>query len=50
MFAIWLQAISVILILKKRGYKETSTLGGKDIYSGSKAATEIILNAYYHSF
>ena len=35
---------------KKRGYKETSTLGGKDIYSGSKAATEIILNAYYHSF
>ena len=22
----------------------------KDIYSGSKAATEIILNAYYHSF
>ena len=21
---------------KKRGYKETSTLGGKDIYSGSK--------------
>jgi CDP-glucose 4,6-dehydratase len=35
---------------KKSGYKENSILGGKDIYSGSKAAAEIILNSYYHSF
>lgn len=32
------------------GYKETDMLGGKDIYSGSKAAAEIIFNSYYHSF
>jgi CDP-glucose 4,6-dehydratase len=32
------------------GYKETDMLGGKDIYSGSKAATEIIIHSYYHSF
>ncbi|MCH8012524.1 MAG: CDP-glucose 4,6-dehydratase [Candidatus Marinimicrobia bacterium] len=32
------------------GYKETDTLGGKDIYSGSKGAAEYIFNSYYHSF
>lgn len=32
------------------GYKETNTLGGKDIYSGSKAAAEMIIKSYYHSF
>jgi CDP-glucose 4,6-dehydratase len=32
------------------GYKETDSLGGKDIYSGSKAAAEIILKSYYESF
>ena len=32
------------------GYKETDTLGGKDIYSGSKGAAEIIFKSYYHSF
>ena len=32
------------------GYKETDALGGKDIYSGSKAGAEIIFNSYYHSF
>ena len=32
------------------GYKETDQLGGKDIYSGSKGAAEIIFHAYYHSF
>lgn len=32
------------------GYKETDMLGGKDIYSGSKAAAEIIIHSYYHSF
>lgn len=32
------------------GYKETDMLGGKDIYSASKAAAEIIVNSYYHSF
>jgi CDP-glucose 4,6-dehydratase len=32
------------------GYKETDRLGGKDIYSGSKAAAEIIYNSYFNSF
>jgi CDP-glucose 4,6-dehydratase len=32
------------------GYKETDAMGGKDIYSGSKGAAEIIFKCYYHSF
>ena len=32
------------------GYKETDALGGKDIYSGSKGAAEIIFHAYQQSF
>jgi CDP-glucose 4,6-dehydratase len=32
------------------GYKETDVLGGKDIYSGSKGAAELIVKSYYHSF
>lgn len=32
------------------GYKETDMLGGKDIYSGSKAAAEIVYHSYFHSF
>ncbi|OGT31721.1 MAG: CDP-glucose 4,6-dehydratase [Gammaproteobacteria bacterium RIFCSPHIGHO2_12_FULL_35_23] len=32
------------------GYKETDTLGGKDIYSGSKGAAELIFKSYYHSY
>jgi CDP-glucose 4,6-dehydratase len=32
------------------GYKETDHLGGKDIYSGSKGAAEIVFKSYYHSF
>jgi len=32
------------------GYKETDTLGGKDIYSGSKGVAELIFKSYYHSF
>ena len=32
------------------GYKETDSLGGKDIYSGSKGAAEIIFNSYFHSY
>lgn len=32
------------------GYKETDTLGGKDIYSGSKGAAELIIKSYYESF
>ena len=32
------------------GYKETDPLGGKDIYSGSKGAAEIIFKSYYQSF
>ena len=32
------------------GYKETDQLGGKDIYSGSKGAAELVFKSYYHSF
>ena len=32
------------------GYKEDDKIGGKDIYSGSKGAAELIINSYYHSF
>ena len=32
------------------GYKETDRLGGKDIYSSSKGAAEVLINSYYHSF
>lgn len=32
------------------GYKETDPMGGKDIYSGSKGAAEIVFKSYFHSF
>ena len=32
------------------GYRETDHLGGKDIYSGSKGAAEVIFHSYFHSF
>jgi CDP-glucose 4,6-dehydratase len=32
------------------GYRETDALGGKDIYSGSKGAAELVAKSYYHSF
>ena len=32
------------------GYNENDDLGGKDIYSGSKGAAELIIKSYYHSF
>ena len=32
------------------GYKEDDEMGGKDIYSGSKGAAELIIKSYYHSF
>lgn len=32
------------------GYKESDMLGGKDIYSASKAVAEIIIYSYFHSF
>jgi CDP-glucose 4,6-dehydratase len=32
------------------GYKENDAMGGKDIYSGSKGAAELITKSYYHSF
>jgi len=32
------------------GYKETDAVGGKDIYSGSKGAAELMFKSYYHSF
>ena len=32
------------------GYRETDGLGGKDVYSGSKGAAELIIKSYLHSF
>ncbi len=32
------------------GYKEDDKMGGKDIYSGSKGAAELIIKSYYNSF
>lgn len=32
------------------GYKENDAMGGKDVYSGSKGAAELIIKSYYHSF
>ena len=32
------------------GYKETDSVGGKDIYSGSKGCAEIAFKSFYHSF
>lgn len=32
------------------GYKENDIMGGKDIYSGSKGAAELVIKSYYHSF
>lgn len=32
------------------GYRETDLLGGKDIYSGSKAAAEMVIRSYHQSF
>lgn len=32
------------------GYRENDRLGGKDVYSASKGAMEIIIHSYYHSF
>lgn len=32
------------------GYRETDRLGGKDIYSGSKGAAELVTKSYWHSF
>ena len=32
------------------GYKEDDKMGGKDLYSGSKGAAELIIKSYFHSF
>lgn len=32
------------------GYREHDELGGKDVYSGSKAAAELTIRSYYHSY
>ena len=37
-------------IEKIKSYKERDQLGGKDIYSASKSSSELIFNAYFHSF
>jgi CDP-glucose 4,6-dehydratase len=32
------------------GYRETDSLGGRDVYSGSKAGAELVIRAYLHAF
>lgn len=32
------------------GYKENDKMGGKDVYSGSKGAAELIIKSYFYSF
>jgi CDP-glucose 4,6-dehydratase len=32
------------------GYRETDALGGKDVYSGSKAAAELAIRCYFNAF
>jgi len=32
------------------GYRETDSLGGKDVYSGSKGAAELTIKCYWNSF
>jgi CDP-glucose 4,6-dehydratase len=32
------------------GYRESDRLGGKDVYSGSKGAAELVFKSYWHSF
>lgn len=32
------------------GYREPDSLGGKDVYSGSKGAAELVIKSYFHSF
>ena len=32
------------------GYRENDPLGGKDVYSGSKGAAELVIKSYLHSF
>lgn len=32
------------------GYRETDALGGKDVYSGSKGAAELVFKSFYNSF
>lgn len=32
------------------GYRETDEMGGKDVYSGSKGAAELIIRCYWNSF
>lgn len=35
---------------RKKAYKENDTLGGEDLYSSSKASTELIFYSYFKSF
>lgn len=32
------------------GYREADAMGGKDVYSGSKGAAELVIKSYLHSF
>jgi CDP-glucose 4,6-dehydratase len=56
---VWDQPCTTVIITSDKayenveqpwGYREIDRLGGKDIYSGSKGAAELIFHAYHHSF
>ncbi|WP_293713924.1 CDP-glucose 4,6-dehydratase [uncultured Parabacteroides sp.] len=32
------------------GYRENDSIGGKDVYSGSKGAAELVIKCFWHSF
>ena len=32
------------------GYKENDAMGGKDVYSGSKGAAELIIKSFFNSY
>lgn len=55
----WNEPCNVVIITSDKcyenvewewGYRETDRLGGKDIYSASKGAAEVIFHAYFESF
>ena len=56
---LWNEACSVVIVTSDKcyenvewiwGYKETDHIGGKDIYSASKGAAEVVFHGYFESF
>ena len=56
---LWNKDCSVVIVTSDKcyenvewiwGYKETDHIGGKDIYSASKGASEVVFHGYFESF